>query len=84
MENHGTVVGGINLVDAFQRFETLELCARVILFGNMVGKPTYLSDDDIEKFDQQIPEVLQEMEEVTHPADEREKRSEICSIVQRA
>lgn len=24
MENHGTVVGGTNLVDAFQRFETLE------------------------------------------------------------
>ena len=84
MENHGTVVGGNNLVDAFQRFETLELCARVILYGNMVGKPTYLFDDDIEKFDEQIPEALEEMNEVTHPADEREKRPEICKIVQRA
>ncbi len=30
MENHGIVVGGANLVDAFQRFETLELYARAI------------------------------------------------------
>ena len=27
MENHGTVVGGKNLSDAFQRFETMEFCS---------------------------------------------------------
>jgi L-fuculose-phosphate aldolase len=32
----------------------------------------------------QVPADLPELDEVTHPADEREKRSEIFKIVQRA
>ncbi len=51
MENHGTVVGGATLVDAFQRFETLEFCARAILYGNLVGRPSYLTNEDVERFD---------------------------------
>lgn len=84
MENHGTVVGGTDLSDAFQRFETLEFCARTILFGNMVGNPTYLTDASIAAFDDQLPPLLPEMELVEHPSDEREKRSEITQIVHRA
>jgi L-fuculose-phosphate aldolase len=84
MENHGTVVGGTDLVDSFQRFETLEFCARAILFGKLVGTPSYLSDASIDAFETQIPDLLPEMEEVTYPSDEREKRMEICKIVQRA
>ena len=84
MENHGTVVGGTDLSDAFQRFETLEFCARAILFSNMMGKPDYLSDEQINEFENQLPDPLPEMKEVTYPADEREKRSEICKIVHRA
>ncbi len=44
MENHGTVLGGYDLLDAFQRFETLEFCARTILYGKTIGMPQYLSD----------------------------------------
>ncbi len=84
MENHGTVVGGSDLVDAFQRFETLELCARAIIYSNMVGKPSYLTDEEIQAFDLQIPDLMEEMDEVVHTTEEREKRSEICNIVQRA
>jgi L-fuculose-phosphate aldolase len=84
MENHGTVVGGTDLVDAFQRFETLELCARAILYGNLVGEPSYLSDEEIDAFDKQLPEAPQEMEKVIYSTEEREKRLEICNIVQRA
>lgn len=84
MENHGTVVGGTNLVDAFQRFETLELCARAIIYGNMVGNPSYLSDEEIDAFENQLPEPPEEMESVTHSSEEREKRLEICNIVRRA
>lgn len=47
MENHGTVVGGSNLLDTFQRFETLEFCARTILYGKAVGEPQYLSDEEV-------------------------------------
>jgi L-fuculose-phosphate aldolase len=84
MENHGTVLGGSDLVDAFQRFETLEFCARTILFGKTIGDPKYLTDEQIEDFEAQIPGLLPEMKTVSHPSDEREKRTEICRIVHRA
>ncbi len=84
MENHGTVLGGTDLVDAFQRFETLEFCARTILFGKTIGDPKYLTDEQIVDFEEQMPELLPEMKEVDYPSDEREKRSEICRIVHRA
>ncbi|TXK52607.1 class II aldolase/adducin family protein [Pontibacter qinzhouensis] len=84
MENHGTVVGGADMMDAFQRFETLEFSARALLYGKQVGEPTYLSDEEIDAFEMQIPHLLPEMEEVSHPSDEREKRKEICKIVHRA
>jgi L-fuculose-phosphate aldolase len=83
MENHGTVLGGTNLADAFQRFETLEFCARTILYGNIIGKPYYLTDSQIDEFEAQIPEPLGEMNTAYYPSDEREKRSEICNIVHR-
>lgn len=84
MENHGTVVGGSDLVDTFQRFETLEFSARTILYGNSVGKPAYLNDDEINAFENQIPALLPEMDETVYSSAEREKRAEICKIVHRA
>ena len=84
MENHGTVVGGNDLSDAFGRFETLEFSARTILYSNLVGKPSYLKDEDIEAFDKQLPGLLPELHEIEHPSDEREKRAEITKIVRRA
>lgn len=84
MENHGTVVGGSDLADAFQRFETLEFCARTILKGKRLGVPQYLEDRQIEIFEDQRSSILPEMKTVSHPPDERERRSGICSIVQRA
>ncbi|MEK7719276.1 MAG: class II aldolase/adducin family protein, partial [Bacteroidota bacterium] len=84
MENHGTVVGGTDLKDAFQRFETLEFCCRTILYGNMIGTPNYLTDAQIEEFEAQIPHLLPEMKEVEHPSEERAIREEIVRIVHRA
>ncbi len=84
MENHGTVVGGTDLGDAFQRFETLEFCARTIIYGSTIGTPNYLTDAQIEEFEGQIPRLLPEMEKVEHPSDERAIREEIKKIVHRA
>lgn len=84
MENHGTVIGGTDLVNAFQRFEALEFCARTILYGKTIGKPVFLTDAQIYAFDSQIPQPFPEMETVSYPSDEREKRAEICNIVHRA
>ncbi len=84
MENHGTVLGGSDLSDAFERFETLEFCARTIIYGSQIGTPNYLTDAQIEKFEAQVPSMIPEMETTDYPADELEKRAEICKIVQRA
>ncbi|MDO5988531.1 class II aldolase/adducin family protein [Flavivirga amylovorans] len=84
MENHGTVLGGSDLTDAFERFEALEFCARTILYGSQIGTPKYLSDADIDEFEAQATGVLPEVGVVDYPSDEVEKRLEICKIVQRS
>ncbi|WP_163711569.1 class II aldolase/adducin family protein [Mangrovibacterium lignilyticum] len=84
MENHGTVVGGTDMIDAYQRFETLEFCCRTIIYGSQIGTPKYLTDEQIEEFESQIPRLLPEMETVEHPSDERAIREDIKKIVHRA
>ncbi len=42
MENHGVVLMGEDIADAYQRLETLELCARTILNADTLGTPRYL------------------------------------------
>ena len=84
MENHGTVVGGTDMKDTYQRFETLEFCARTIIYAKAIGKVKYLSDEQIDKFEAQIPALQPEMANVNHPSDERERREEIIRIVRRA
>jgi L-fuculose-phosphate aldolase len=84
MENHGTVVGGTDINDAFRRFETFEFCARTIIYGQMIGEVKYLNDEQIQQFEAQTMNTLPEMERVEYPSDERLIRSEICRIVQRA
>ncbi|WNH10978.1 class II aldolase/adducin family protein [Thalassobellus suaedae] len=84
MENHGTVLGGSDLTDAFERFETLEFCASTILYGSQIGTPNYLTDNQIDEFEAQTKSMLPEMEHALHPSDEVEKRLEICKIVQRS
>ncbi len=84
MENHGTVLGGSNLTDAFERFEALEFCARTILYGSQIGTPNYLTDAQTEEFEAQATSVLPEMKVTEYPSDEVEKRAEICKIVKRS
>ena len=84
MENHGTVVGGSDINDAFQRFETFEFCARTIIYGQMIGEVKYLNDEQIQQFEAQTMSVIPEMDRVEYPSDERHIRTDICRIVQRA
>ena len=84
MENHGTLVGGSDLIDAFERFETLEFCARTILNGKSIGEPYYLKENQIIEFESQTQTHFPDLDKVSYPSDEREKREEICRIVHRA
>jgi len=84
LENHGTVVGGVDLQDAFQRFETFEFVARILINARTLGTPNYLTDDQIMAFEAQYGDSIPEMDQVEYPSDERELRSDICRIVRRA
>ena len=83
MENHGVVLCGEDISDAYQRFETLELCARTILNAKILGEPNYLSEEQILMHEKHLPN-FQHFMNVSHPSDERAIRSEICKLVRRA
>jgi L-fuculose-phosphate aldolase len=84
LENHGTVVGGTDLQEAFERFETFEFVARILINAKRLGEPNYLDDEQIQAFEAQFGEPLEELETPDYPSDERELRAEICKIVRRA
>lgn len=84
MENHGTVLGGSDLKDAYVRFETLEFSARTLIGANTLGKPHVLSDDQIELFEAQIPEDIPEMDHVEYLPEEQSIRRNIARLVRRA
>jgi len=84
MENHGIVIGGTNLSDAFIRFEALEFSARTIIGANTVGTVSYLTDHHIEMFENSIPSDIPQMESVEYPSDELAIRTNISELVRRA
>src|SRR5579863_5448102 len=51
LENHGVVTGGINLGDAFQKFETLEFVGRTIIKGRQLGDIRFLTQEQIDLAD---------------------------------
>jgi len=84
MENHGAVIGGTSLADVYRRFETLEYCARTILYGKILGDIRYLTAEQITSFENLLPGLMPEMDAVSHPLDETDKRYSICGIMDRA
>ncbi len=84
MENHGTVVGGGNLIEAYERFEAMEFCGRTLINAKSVGEPKFLNDEQLAAFDAQIPHDLPELDEVVVASDEKAIRTDIVSIVRRA
>jgi len=82
MENHAVVTGGETLLEAFQRFEAFEFCARAIINARKIAKyeivpdtPEYLESDQPD---------LKEYDQVHSPPDEAELRSTICKYITRA
>lgn len=82
LENHGVVVGGDNLREAFARFETLEFTARTILKARQLGEVRYLTDKETLLPQTKIPPLL---EFAPPPATEteRELRRQLCDFVRR-
>jgi len=84
MENHGVVLMGSDIADAYRRFETLELCARTIINSKALGGPNYLTDKELSQHENTIPTNVPHFMDVRYPSDERALRSDICKLVRRA
>ena len=84
MENHGVVLCGKDLMDAYERFETLEFCARTIVNSKTIGEPAYLTDEQINQFERSLPTDYPHFMDVAYPSDERGIRSQIVEIVRRS
>lgn len=84
MENHGVVLCGKDLKDAYQRFETLEFCARTVINAQILGEPNYLSDEQIDQHDKALLTDLPHFLNATYPPEERAIRGQMIKIIHRA
>ena len=84
MENHGVVLGGTNLMDAYQRFETLEFCCRTIVNAGKLGRVNTLTDNQIATYQTKLPKAIPHYMDVSYPSDERALRSDMVRIIRRA
>ena len=83
LENHGVVTGGAGLQEAFERFETLEFCAKTIIKAGMLGTVRYLVDEQAER---PRPTIATRPEPRPGPAtsEEKELRRQLAEFVRRA
>jgi len=84
MENHGLVLGGVDMMDAYQRFETLEYCCRILINARRLGKTHTLTDAQINEYVNHIPQNINHFMDISYPSDERSIRSEMVKIIRRA
>ncbi len=83
LENHGIATGGTNLLEAFQRLETLDFCARTLLKAKGMGPVSVLTDEQLAPFDQAF-NLLPEFVPESHSSHERSLRKLLVEIVHRA
>ena len=82
LENHGVVVGGDSLADAFQRFEAFEFAGKTLIKANQLGKVRYLDDSQLKQATERSVK-LTSFEPATANACERELRRELCEFLRR-
>jgi L-fuculose-phosphate aldolase len=83
LENHGMAAAGSTLLDAFQKLETLDFCARTLIRARALGEVQLLSPAELNLFDSR-GHLLPEFVPTGHSSRERELRQQIVEIVHRA
>lgn len=83
LENHGVVVAALDLAEAFQRFETLEVTAQTIVNASNLGEVHYLNDSRL-ALCHTPRNLLPEQAPQSPSIRERELRKEITDFVHRA
>lgn len=93
MENHGVVMGGTDLLDTYERFETLEFCCRAIINAQLLGGAKYLTKEQIDcyfadkskdsTFKDISPTVRTSTSYNERPVDETELRHKMVKFIRR-
>lgn len=84
LENHGVVVGGKSLFEAFHAFETLDFCARLEIMARQVGQLVLLSDADYETVRVHQALATREFRPESYGTREKEIRREMCGFIRRS
>ncbi len=84
LENHGVCCGGKTLQEAFQRFETLEMCCKVLIKAGTLGEPQHLTDQQLQ-LQSKSDVVLDSFEYDPSMMTIREKelRNQLCKFIER-
>ncbi|HRW11191.1 MAG TPA: class II aldolase/adducin family protein, partial [Caldilineaceae bacterium] len=83
LENHGIATAGSDLLNAFQRLETLDFCARTLLKAHMLGVVHTLDDEQLALLPTEPP-ALPTFAPAAHSSRERELRQQMVDIAHRA
>ncbi|WP_176015149.1 class II aldolase/adducin family protein [Victivallis sp. Marseille-Q1083] len=84
LENHGACTAGLTLLEAFQRFETLDFGARILNNGSQIGTPRQLSKAQVEVAMLDRNCNFREFTPVSHCSRELELRRQLAMLVRRA
>lgn len=81
MENHGVVIGGTSLADAFGRFETLETCAAIAIAASRLGPAHSLTPQQIALANRHEPAIGDLPVELS--ASEEQIVDDLCRFIRR-
>lgn len=84
MENHGVVIGGKDMMEAYNRFETLELLAQTLVNAAEFGTPVELSANQLEEFVEKSKNKLATNSDVVYTSNEKEIRKDIVAFMDRS
>lgn len=83
LENHGVVVAGEDLQQAFGRFETLEFCAKTVIKAAHLGPIRYLTAEQLETW-RRPRAIVDEFSPGPASTMEKELRQQVAQFVCRA
>jgi L-fuculose-phosphate aldolase len=84
LENHGIVIVGNDLFQAFMRFETLDFCARLEIKSRRIGEPQALTAEQLALVKKKQQIAINEFVPQGHSSREREGRRQMCELIHRA
>ena len=82
LENHGVVVGGVDLASAFQRFEAFEFAGKTLIKANQLGQVRFLDDSQLGQAANRGVDFVS-FEPAEADAEELELRKQLCDFVRR-